>query len=430
MSKRIIILAALAILGTLGATPLQAQLPDASGAALGLGDNFTVLARGRNAVAWNPAGLGMPDNPGFSLSIAPIRAVGAIDPIGPRDLSLVGGRSLTHAEKVAWLERITTSGGQRGSVGADLTYLSLNMGRLGLQLSSKVDGVLDIGPDAAELLLFGNAGRTGAPRPFGLEGSALSMAATSTAALSYGMPLDLLPGQDLAVGVTVKYTVGHFIFDGRDSGSTFETDPLRASIAFPVIHTDTAHSLWNNGSGYGIDLGASWRGGPLEVAFALHNLVNTFSWDEASFAYSSGSAVITADSTGSEFDSYPIDSAPADIRARAGELVDDLHYRPHMTLGAAFRPLPILTLVGEVRHLRGELLSAKTATHMGVGAEFRPLSWIPLRGGYTMIPNGHQLSAGVGLEFGVLNLQLSAARRGGDAGEGGMAMFVLSFGGQ
>ena len=42
--------------------------------ALGMGGNFTALARGFAVGAWNPALLGMSDNPGFSIAIAPVTA--------------------------------------------------------------------------------------------------------------------------------------------------------------------------------------------------------------------------------------------------------------------------------------------------------------------------------------------------------------------
>src|SRR5690348_14710902 len=59
---------------------LDAQLVSASAASLALGDNYTALARGINAVAWNPAGLGMPDNPFVSFAFAGRGAAGT-DPI-------------------------------------------------------------------------------------------------------------------------------------------------------------------------------------------------------------------------------------------------------------------------------------------------------------------------------------------------------------
>src|SRR5919199_3719364 len=65
------------------AHPAAAQLPSASAVALGSGDNYTALARGYNAVAWNPAGLAMPGNPGFSLTILPVRGSGGLRPPPP-----------------------------------------------------------------------------------------------------------------------------------------------------------------------------------------------------------------------------------------------------------------------------------------------------------------------------------------------------------
>lgn len=424
-----LLIAAFAILAAPSARPAWAQLPDASGAALGLGDNYTALARGRNAVVWNPAGLGMPNNPTFSLAISPLRGVGTIGPITPKDLVQIGDRALTHAEKLDWLGRIRSAGQQQGTLGAGLTYLSLNVGRLALQVSSSMDGLVDLSPEASELLLFGNAGLTGAARPYSLEGSSFNVAATSTAALSYGHPLNLLPGQNLAVGVTVKYTVGHLLFNGHDAGSGFSADPLGAAIVFPVIHTDTTSRSWNNGSGYGLDIGAAWESGPLMVGIALQNVVNTFAWDESKLFYLPGSVLITSDSTDSDFDSHAVAGAPAEIRSRASAVADEFRYHPHLALGGAFRALPILTVVGELRHRRGDAFSMRSATHAGIGAELRPLRWIPLRGGYTKIPGGYQVSGGLGLEFGVVNLQLSAAHSDGDLGQGGIGMFVLSFGG-
>src|SRR5919206_4656656 len=70
---------------TCAAHPAAAQLPSASAVALGTGDNYTALARGYNAVAWNPAGLAMPGNPGFSLTILPVRGSGGVGPPPPTD---------------------------------------------------------------------------------------------------------------------------------------------------------------------------------------------------------------------------------------------------------------------------------------------------------------------------------------------------------
>ena len=68
MSKRAV--AALILSLALGAASFpggaSGQLPSPSTAVLGTANNYTALARGFTAIALNPAGLGMPGNPGFS----------------------------------------------------------------------------------------------------------------------------------------------------------------------------------------------------------------------------------------------------------------------------------------------------------------------------------------------------------------------------
>src|SRR5919199_6728839 len=80
---RLPIAATVIALACTAAHQAAAQLPSASAVALGSGDNYTALARGYNAVAWNPAGLAMPGNPGFSLTILPVRGSGGLRPPPP-----------------------------------------------------------------------------------------------------------------------------------------------------------------------------------------------------------------------------------------------------------------------------------------------------------------------------------------------------------
>ncbi len=70
MSKQAV--AAMILSLTVGAASfpraVSGQLPSASTATLATANNYTALARGFTAIATNPAGLGMPGNPGFSLA--------------------------------------------------------------------------------------------------------------------------------------------------------------------------------------------------------------------------------------------------------------------------------------------------------------------------------------------------------------------------
>ncbi len=142
------------------------------------GDNYTALARGYNAIAWNPAGLAMPGSPGLSLAILPVRGGSGIGPVTLADVAEYDGVVLPDQVKAQWLERIAADGGERGNAAVDVTYLALSVGRIGVQLATSGYAASNIGPDAAELLLYGNAGRTGEPRPYTLSNSTMDAAVT------------------------------------------------------------------------------------------------------------------------------------------------------------------------------------------------------------------------------------------------------------
>ncbi|MBI4408497.1 MAG: conjugal transfer protein TraF, partial [Gemmatimonadetes bacterium] len=306
--------AALLALGCgLGAvvSPARAQLPSASARALGLGDNYAALARGYAAVAWNPANLGMPGNPSFSIALLPLRGTAGLDPITLSDLKEFEGDTVPFARREQWLAEITAEGNESGRSGAEVTYLALSAGRFGFQISTALRTTADIGPDAAELILFGNAGRTGQPQNLDLAGSRFDLVATSSAAVSYAHPLALelgpLPDQHFAVGATLKYVMGHLLASGQDEGSSLTSTP-ELDISFPVIETDVEGASGNAGSGWGLDVGAAWQGGMFGASLAIHNLVKTFEWDEDQLVMRRGEVLFTQDTSFTDFETtLPLD---------------------------------------------------------------------------------------------------------------------------
>jgi hypothetical protein len=205
-------LAALGATMTL-ATIAGAQLPSASPAALGMGDNYTALARGFGAVAWNPANLGLSENPRFSLALLGIRGTSDLGPINSGDLARYQGVNLPDDVRDAWMQRIEDEGGEQGQLGAGVTYLGMSIGRFAVQVSSAVSGEANLAPDAMELILYGNAGRTGTPREMRLDGAHVTGAVTTTAAVAWAHPIDLRVGR-LSLGATAKYVMGNALVHG------------------------------------------------------------------------------------------------------------------------------------------------------------------------------------------------------------------------
>lgn len=403
------------------AAPAAAQLSNASAAALGMGENLTAAARGFNAVAWNPAGLAMPDGPRSSFALFAARGTAGVDPVTVGDLDDFAGETLPRDTREAWLDRIRAEGSQQGTGGADIVYAAISSLRFGIQLNTQARLVSRLNPDAAELLLFGNAGRTGTAGDFALEGSSLDVAITSTAAVSYAQPLVRTPRGALALGATLKYTVGHLLASAADQGSRASASPLGVQVRFPMIQSDTAFSL-DNGSGVGLDLGLAWQSGPLSVGAAVRNVFNTFEWDEETLFYRAGEAVFDADDREADFDVQPFSTAPAALRER----VEELQFGPEIAGGMALQAGPRLLVTADARHRPGGSAALEPDTHVGVGAEALLASWLPVRLGAAALEGGYQVSGGVGLRLGPVNLSASAARRDTDLGTDRLGMFTFS----
>ena len=415
--------AIVALLAT--SAPLSAQLPSASASALGLGENYTASARGFNAVAWNPAGLGVYGNPKVSFALLSTRGLGGLDPVSLADLKEHEGTVLSTQIRQQWLDEISAEGSEAGSGGVDISYLAASVGRVGVQLSSQARAAANMGPGAAELLLFGNAGRTGSAADISFAGSSYDAVITSTAAISYAQPFIRTPTRSFAIGATLKYTFGHLMFTGEDEGGAVDADPLAVSIDFPMVVSDTVFVFdkLDNGNGVGLDLGATYVAGPWSVGAVAKNVFNTFKWDEASLFYRPGEAAFDGSDSETDFDPQPFSASPQSLQDRVEEFVGQAEFGA----GLAFQPNRRVLLTADFRQRSGEARLGESTTHMGAGIELRPLSFLPLRAGGALLNDGGRFgSVGVGLEFGVLNLTLSAAQRDTDLGMDQMVMFTLS----
>ncbi|MBX6365848.1 MAG: conjugal transfer protein TraF [Gemmatimonadetes bacterium] len=395
----------------LAATPAVAQLPSASTAALGMAENLTAAARGYDATAWNPANLGLHGNPPASGAVFAARGSAGLAPVGPGDLADFAGADVPRGVRHGWLDRIRAAGREHGSAGADLSIVSVQVRSIGFQLSTSARALADVSADAAELILFGNAGADGTPRDLTLADSRIAGAWTSTAALAFGHGLSAGNAGRLAFGVTAKYTLGHVLAYGKDNGSRFDADPLQATVDFPVITTDST-SRFDNGAGFGLDLGAAWQKAHWTAGVTLRNLANSFRWKEDRLRYRSAHAFFAADSSASaDFDDErPFSAAPAALRRE----VLDLGFEPVLSAGVAFRSTPRLRVDADVRRRLGDGgLDIDPRTHAGVGAEFRPVAWLPLRAGAAYVTGGAEVAGGFGIELGSYALGASLARRAG-----------------
>ncbi len=418
-----------AALALLAAPALAGAQGNASAAATAMGGNYTALARNFNATAWNPANLGLDGNSRFSIALSPQLGLGT-GPITLSDLADYEGIVVPQQVKEQWLQKVIDNGGQ--NLGGDLhiTPLALSIGRFAFSATTTVRADGDVPPAFAELVLFGNAGRTGVPQDYTLEDLALDANVTSTFALAYGRKVRFMPVGTLALGVTGKYTLGHGMASMRDNGSFATSNPLAISIDAPVVLTDTAETM-NAGSGFGLDVGGTWTLGHLRASAVIHDVISTFKWNTDDLYYIPVRADFDAQDGEFEADTIlPLADAPAPLQAELRSRIADTKVQPGLALGVAWTGLPRLTLAADLRTRFGDGIELGPKTQVGLGAELRLIPFVPLRAGVATIGEGIRYSGGLGLEFGVFNLQAAAQLTSADGRSDTGFGLTMSFGGR
>jgi hypothetical protein len=420
-----------AVAAALLSSTAVAQLPNASTAAFGMGGNFTAVARGYEAIRWNPANLAMPGRPLISLGIGIGGGNTGTEPIDLTTLHKFSGTDVDSATRVSWVEQARLAGGQRGRLDGGLTPIALTVGPIGIQAGTSFYSTMNLSPDAWEAFLFGNAGNNGGqPKTLDLTGTSLRFGAISAGAASFALPIPinftngLLKNERAAIGITGKYVVGHGLVIADDAGSSFGSN-LQLNI--PIIRPDTNFD-GIVGKGTGMDVGLSWSGGPWRIGALVENVFNNFAWDTTKLAFTPGTGFIDADTSYTELDTtVAFTNAPAGMK----KIVTDQVFKPGISIGASLALGKSLTLTADIKQYTGgdDAIVFGPKSHVGVGAEWRVLPFIPLRAGVASVTDGWQAGAGAGLrllgyEFGIA----TSVRRRGQAMESGLMFGIIGIG--
>lgn len=398
---------ALLALAALVPAGLAAQEGNPSVAAYGMAGNYTAAARGYEATVWNPALLGLPGAPRFSLGGLVLGSSAGIGPVTVKDLADRAGTSIPVDVRRGWVSAVREAGSQQGSADASLTLLALSAGRLGVQLSSTLGARMGLGADALELLFLGNADAVAANRTLRPSGS-LTAQAFLTPSVSYAIPLRT--GQDggLALGVSAKYVRGLADVDARDNGSLISPDTLR--LRFPVLVNNPESG---GGSGMGADVSLAWRRGTTTAGVTVTNVFNSFAWDGTGYRCRDIRTDVTVNATSTSTEEVPCAGALADRVRQASAR----GFGPGVRAGVAFVPTKALTVTGDVAAQLGaesETILIGPKTSIGVGAEYRGISFLPLRAGFSVVTGGTLVAGGASLRLGSFELGAAAQLRSVD----------------
>ena len=402
---------------------VQAQSGQSTARAVAMGRSMTASARGYEAVAWNPALLGMPGSPGFSLSLPQIGINAYSNALGPSDLwHYYRIDTLSTQDKNDILTKIRGTGDSTFGVGilADVMGLGFTFKNFGLTVFGTADGNLAVNSDLVELALVGNIARRAPGQRYVGTNSRGAGVGTVGLAASWGQGIGVPVGH-LAVGATVKYLRVISAARVTDLGSYVQNAPdfeARAGGQALTFDWDQSHF---NGTGFGVDLGAAYElVSGLRLAAAVENLVSTMSWKDSNLVYYRQEYLLQqngiqySDSTISNIDKVAYDPTDPEQKALRDSLLTGNPLGTRLRLGAQLSAGPVL-LAGDLRFRVAKGVVAGPAQRASVGAEL-PLSVVRLRAGLASdFSGGFGLSGGLGFQLGPVRLDFAAATTpGGD----------------
>ena len=404
---------------------LAAQSGQSTARAVGMGRSMTASARGYEAVVWNPALLGAPGRPGFSINIVQAGASSRSNVLSPSELwQYYTQDSLTLEDKTAILDKVRATDDSTFGVGAlgDVMALGVTVGNFGVTLSgTAADADVAVSDDAIELVLLGSTGRRAPGERYSAEGTRGAGVSAATLAVAWGQGFRLPVGH-LALGVTAKLRRGIFAAGGSDLGSYVQNAPdFDARAGAHAVYFDVDSTL-NNGTGFGLDFGAAYDfASGVRIAAAVENVVSSMSWKDENLKYLREEYVLQQSADGLTYTSTtisdidgPYDSTDATQRSLRDSVLGTDPFATKLRVGAQLSAGPVLVAGDAVFELTDGIVPG-ASSRASVGAEL-PLAVILLRGGLaTDFDGGVGFSAGLGFKFGPVRLDFGGALTpGGD----------------
>lgn len=456
--KGLIVIAALLIAGAYG--QVAAVPGDASPRAVALGQAYTALARGPEAVFWNPANLALSgsrkfswnllgaglcvaaENNSFSVATYNAHFTAANDKVSPNGSPYY----ISPVTKKKLLADIPDAGlRMNGDIEPTLVAgLPLNGGvafaigqvrsAIAVGFTSGVES--EIPKDVLEFFFFGNEfaeDRLAAGKSEGYDisdwnGSGWAVGTLNVAAARPALPARLAPYlSEFTVGSTLKLSMGSY-GEIIESGGTGLVAHIGGAEADAWLITQHAKM----GLGIGLDVGIAGRSKSRQTTFSFSvlNLLDTFSWSRGARQDSIFLATnelrisrfLDADSRSIEevFDNPDFDGdGDPDFAKQIGQKPFSRSLPAMLRLGVAYQATPQLTVVGNWDQAFSSKFGMRTRPRLASGVEYWLADWLPARMGLSL--GGRSSSSAIGFAFGpfVLSsmqvhfLETSLAMRGG-----------------
>ncbi|MGD8699501.1 MAG: hypothetical protein PVJ43_09435 [Gemmatimonadales bacterium] len=405
------------------------QLLTPSARSQGMASAYSAVARGYESSFWNPANLGLPDRPRWSVGLASASANLNNNALTYGQINDLYGRFLDDATKSKLLADVRSANADELlelDFGVGGSVLGFSVGRFGFGLGTRAAGRGDVNADALELVLFGNDGESGEGKDFELSGSRAHAWWLSGGHISYAQPFAIaLAGDasvDFSIGASFRYAVMHAYYRFDDLGSLLTSEPLALDASAELLeskHGD-AGRVW----GFDLGIAARWEG--LVAGVAVENMVADVAWNLENFD-------LTLYSVESDFErTITLDSTTIyrELDAADRERLEDLARRlgppRRLRLGVAYPVAPKVLLAADYYEVLSGRMRNQWDRSFAVGGEFTWVRRVPLRAGVASDFSELSLTVGAGLRAGILQADLAVGRWGLARGEGAVVALSIA----
>ena len=378
---------------------------------------YAMKARGAYINGWNPANLGLDNNPRFSLNfglfpLVPFQTIqisnSAVSPFILNKHFFTGGY-LTYQDKEDLLDYFPDDG---LSVNPLIQFPILNMsfGPWAISIGSEVTGVVTLPKSLFNFVFFGN--EFGEPM-FDLDDTDVEMQAVTSIALAHGrevtipMLSDVVEKTTAGVAVKALIGIGYTEFNNVAGTATTYSDKI-------VLDGDMEAVYGLGGLGLAFDLGlATVINERMSANVSLNNLFGFVNWGIVS-AEKSEYSILT--------EIYAEDFGDIDSLLEAGVNTDTTYsisnfnsnYPAYMLVGFEYRVFDDLNTYATIKQYFSNDLASTYLPKVSIAAEYQATPWLPARIGIAFGGlETFQWGIGAGLDFQHYAMDIGFSQIGG-----------------
>jgi hypothetical protein len=366
--------------------------------ALGMGGAYSALARGVHAPDWNPANLGMPDNPGFSMSFLSVGTQISNNSFTQGMYNKYIGKYLTQGDVEDILSAIPDNGlffGVRGT----LRIISFSAGHFAMTIGGDFSGYGNMEKTLFELMFRGNE----LYKTYDFDDIDGGGEGVGLIGFSYGRPIPADFAEVFTIGGTLNflYGIGYAKIEKSGFKLRFDDDGMNMNGDY-MARTATGSLGWSLNVGSAAKLNKK-----LTVDFSLMNLIGNIPWDRnveqvTGYIHADTLAILsTDDDDAAEDSSWTVDghrfSGKLPIQMRMGAMYEEGDFVITADYSQGFKNSSWMN----------------TTPEFTFGTEWRKVKWLPLRMGVLLGGRfGFGTSFGLGIRPGGFIWDIGVMNRG------------------